>query len=422
MIVVTSMASGHHLLSAGARPDVVGECDPDSRPVFGVNSTSGLNVQFMTGTSMACPGAAGAGILVRQYFMDGWFPTGSKVADNEMTPSGTLIKAVLVNGAEGMTAVNQRDGSTTPVALYDNNIGFGRINLQGSLPLEDVNDFRAFMKDQQPISQNQIDENVFYIDTDECSRNFISATLVWADPPGALGCTHCLINDLDLEVVKNNNLPTYPNGQSSKDDTNNVERIQIPVSHGDIVQVAVKGANLAQSPQTYSLIVTGCIEDYDPSRPSAAPSITAVPTGDYVKHPSSVPTIKTSTSPSAEPSKSLLPSIAPTDNCGNFRIDLQIDLFGYETYWEVLDKNQRVMYIGNTYRGNTFYSIQRCLPKEETYTFTIYDVFGDGICCDWGNGYYELYNNDILIEEGGEFGWSESKQFLFCFTEECFER
>ena len=33
----------------------------------------------MAGTSMACPAVSGAGLLVRQYFTDGFYPTGAKV-------------------------------------------------------------------------------------------------------------------------------------------------------------------------------------------------------------------------------------------------------------------------------------------------------------------------------------------------------
>ena len=43
--------------------------------------------------------------------------------------------------------------------------------------------------------------------------------------------------------------------------------------------------------------------------------------------------------------------------------------------------------------------------------FTIYDSFGDGICCGWGEGYYRLVLNDTEIATGGEFEASESVTF-----------
>ena len=59
---------------------------------------------------------------------------------------------------------------------------------------------------------------------------------------------------------------------------------------------------------------------------------------------------------------------------------------------------------------------------EQTYRFTIGDSYpcegdptqicGDGICCNYGNGGYKLYDgavdNNILLASGGSYGVSES--------------
>lgn len=45
---------------------------------------------------MSTPVAAGAVALVRQYFMQGWYPTGAPVAANAYTPSGPLLKAIVL--------------------------------------------------------------------------------------------------------------------------------------------------------------------------------------------------------------------------------------------------------------------------------------------------------------------------------------
>ena len=49
---------------------------------------------------MATPIAAGAALLIRQYFTDGWYPTGSPVVNNSFSPSGALIKAAIVGEHE----------------------------------------------------------------------------------------------------------------------------------------------------------------------------------------------------------------------------------------------------------------------------------------------------------------------------------
>lgn len=47
---------------------------------------------------MATPVIAGSAILVRQYFTDGYYPTGQKIAADAFTPSSALIKAVMISG------------------------------------------------------------------------------------------------------------------------------------------------------------------------------------------------------------------------------------------------------------------------------------------------------------------------------------
>jgi hypothetical protein len=62
---------------------------------------------------MAAPVVTGSVTLIRQYFTDGFYPTGAKVAANSFKPSGPLIKAALLGGASSMlgnTAVRRRKG------------------------------------------------------------------------------------------------------------------------------------------------------------------------------------------------------------------------------------------------------------------------------------------------------------------------
>jgi subtilisin family serine protease len=54
------------------------------------------------GTSMAAPVVTGSVTLVRQYFVDGFYPSGAKEAADAYTPSGPLVKAALLGGASNM--------------------------------------------------------------------------------------------------------------------------------------------------------------------------------------------------------------------------------------------------------------------------------------------------------------------------------
>ncbi len=40
--------------------------------------------------------------LIRQYFEEGWYPTGTKIPMDKLEPSSALVKAVLLNGGQFM--------------------------------------------------------------------------------------------------------------------------------------------------------------------------------------------------------------------------------------------------------------------------------------------------------------------------------
>lgn len=54
----------------------------------------------MRGTSMATPIVAGSLLLIRQYFVEGWYPSGAPNSTLSYTPSGPLMKAVLLGGSD----------------------------------------------------------------------------------------------------------------------------------------------------------------------------------------------------------------------------------------------------------------------------------------------------------------------------------
>ncbi len=92
-------------------------------------------VQGVSGTSFSSPAAAGAAMLVRDYFAQGFYPDGTSsntnnTGDLQATVSGALVKAVLVASAEFMTGGNLTEGFR-----FNNEQGYGRIQLDNVLPL-----------------------------------------------------------------------------------------------------------------------------------------------------------------------------------------------------------------------------------------------------------------------------------------------
>ncbi|PZR21954.1 MAG: secretion system protein Por [Flavobacterium psychrophilum] len=96
----------------------------------------------------------------------------------------------------------------------------------------------------------------------------------------------------------------------------------------------------------------------------------------------------------------------------NVEFSLQTDYYAEETSWELKDENGTVLYEGNNYDEFESFSQTFELTAAGCYTFTIYDSEGDGICCDYGPGFYRLETEDgALIHLGGSFGNSESINF-----------
>ncbi|MFH2095978.1 MAG: hypothetical protein ABIJ16_09755, partial [Bacteroidota bacterium] len=82
------------------------------------------------------------------------------------------------------------------------------------------------------------------------------------------------------------------------------------------------------------------------------------------------------------------------------RIEIVIttDQYGGETTWELIDANTTtVVASGGPYAANTTYNIALCVMAADCFDFTIYDAYGDGICCAYGNGNYEVFYNGASV-------------------------
>ncbi len=97
-------------------------------------------------------------------------------------------------------------------------------------------------------------------------------------------------------------------------------------------------------------------------------------------------------------------------------VSILTDDYGSETSWEVTENPGGTVIasggVGGTYGNNTLYDTEVCVSSTGCYDFTIYDAFGDGICCSYGNGYYEVYYEGGLVGSGAEFGASETVPFI----------
>ena len=92
-------------------------------------------------------------------------------------------------------------------------------------------------------------------------------------------------------------------------------------------------------------------------------------------------------------------------------LTITTDEYAEETRWEFKDSSDAVLYSVNYNPSNSSktFNYDFDVVPNECYTFIIYDEFEDGICCEYGNGWYELRTDDnTLIKRGDVFGASES--------------
>lgn len=93
---------------------------------------------------------------------------------------------------------------------------------------------------------------------------------------------------------------------------------------------------------------------------------------------------------------------------------LTTDQYGSETSWTIKQGNTTVA-SGSGYGANQSYTETACLPDGD-YVFTINDSYGDGICCQYGNGSYSLKNGSTTLASGSTFTNSESTNFTIGST------
>ncbi|MEM1323611.1 MAG: T9SS type A sorting domain-containing protein [Bacteroidota bacterium] len=55
-----------------------------------------------------------------------------------------------------------------------------------------------------------------------------------------------------------------------------------------------------------------------------------------------------------------------------------------------------------------------CVPANTELKFTISDMYGIGLCCNFGFGYYQVEACDSLYASGADFAWQDSSVFQVC--------
>jgi Subtilase family len=209
-------------------------------------------------TSWATPATAGAAVLARQYYVEGFYPTGTRQQLHGFIPSGALLKATLLNGTIDMTGIPD----------YPNNReGWGLIRLNNvlsfpgntrSLRLWDTRNAVGITTGDIRIHQVNVVDNI----------QPLKIVLVWSEPQGTVNSANPIVNNLDLEAVSPDGTQTFRGNAFAggvsvtggvADANNNVEVVLInnPVQGNWTVRVIGTTVNVGNPGQGYALVVTG---------------------------------------------------------------------------------------------------------------------------------------------------------------------
>jgi hypothetical protein len=142
-----------------------------------------------SGTSISAPAASGALMLLRQYFAEGRYPTGTPDSTRRITQlSSALMRAMAVAAADS----NVGDEYMPNIAA-----GWGRLNVANIMHFAGDSNGLAF--GDQPVGVATGQDMTFQFEL--AGRAPIHVVLAWTDTAAAPGAAVAIVNDLDLELT-----------------------------------------------------------------------------------------------------------------------------------------------------------------------------------------------------------------------------
>jgi hypothetical protein len=221
------------------------------------------------GTSFSAPAVSGDMVLVRQYFRDGWYPSGTPDSSRGIR----LLSAAMMR-ALAVTAADSNVSTESPPARLS---GWGRANLSGVLHFDDDSLQLAVVDETLGLATGELFE--YRLDVER--RAPLVITLAWTDTAAAPGAAVAIVNDLDLELESPDHNRYRGNrfyeGQSvpnppTRDELNVEEVCRLTYPMAGPWTVRVYARNVFNSRQPFALVVRSGV----PPLPAVAESRTTL--------------------------------------------------------------------------------------------------------------------------------------------------
>ncbi len=93
---------------------------------------------------------------------------------------------------------------------------------------------------------------------------------------------------------------------------------------------------------------------------------------------------------------------------------INADNYPGETSWEVIDDSNQVIASGGVNGAGQAFTEEICLDYNACFSLYVYDSYGDGICCGYGLGDFQVLDASgaMIVSNNGDFGYEALE--IFC--------
>ncbi len=255
---IATFSSRGPTIDGRIKPDVVAP----GAPVISAQTQTVSGYVSYQGTSMATPQVTGISALVREYFKDGLYE------GTPINPSGALVKAMLINGAQEINGAGS--DSLNEGKVPNNSQGWGLVNVPRTLPFTGGPRTIKVWDNPTSPSTGGLWTQTFTLDF---ASPEVKITLVWMDAAAVAGTSSALINNLSLRVTApdgriflGNNFtgrnPSYSITGGAFDTKNSVEGVHLSQSRSfpgslptGTYKVEVIGQNVPNTNLNFAVVV-----------------------------------------------------------------------------------------------------------------------------------------------------------------------